>query len=90
MIAYGKSDDMWWDGSFMECRFRVYLDDRNSILCRISREAISDHFGNPETEQACFDVAKENFDEITDKVGEMLALERFESDGSILLRTSDF
>lgn len=89
MIEYGTNETWRWDGEFEEVRFHVSADG-NPILCRLSREFIEDHCGNPSTPKACLDAAKERFDEITDIIGHWVANSRFEKDGSVLLRTGDW
>ncbi len=86
VIAYGTSENWRWDGSREVVEFTV-LDEARPILCHLSRECIEDNFGNPKGSDACLDAAKERFDPITDLVGAMIRIGRFEPDGSILIRT---
>lgn len=87
----GSSAEMWWDGAHDEARLWAEHASRGKCLCRISREALEDHFGNPQDEDACLAAAQRNFDRITDAF--LLRLGRedlMEPDGSILIRTEDF
>ncbi len=89
VIAYGTSKYWWWNGVREVVEFRVH-DEGWPIVCRVSRECIEDNFGNPRSPEECLDAAKERFDPITDVAGAMIRAERFEPDGSILIRTSDW
>ena len=88
-IDYGSNEDWRWDPGTGEVRFVVY-DDRRPILCRVSRECLEDHCGNPRDEDACLTAAKENFDRITDQIGPYVKAGRFEPDGSLLLHSRDW
>ena len=91
MIHYGTNETWAWHPDTEEARFTVLDDDSNrKIECRVTRECIADHCGNPSGPDACFTAAKENFDPITDLVGHYIGGGRFEPDGSILLRTDDW
>ncbi|MCH7905662.1 MAG: DUF1488 family protein [Armatimonadetes bacterium] len=91
MIHYGTNETWAWHPDTEEVRFTVWDDDSNrEIECRVTRECIADHCGNPSGPDACFTAAKEHFDAITDQVGYYIGLGRFEPDGSILLRTNDW
>ena len=89
MPHYGTNESWMWHGPTQEVRFQVFHDSK-PILCRVTRECIADHCGNPAGEDACFMAAKEHFDAITDQVGFYIAHGRFEADGSVLLRTVDW
>jgi len=88
MIKYGTSDDMYWRSDYMEARLVVTRGEQK-ITCRISREALSDHYGAPKTEEECFDVSRMHFDNITDIWGHMIAIGQFEPDGSVLIKTEN-
>ncbi len=89
MIRYGTNETWAWHPDTEEVRFTVWDDVSNKeIECRVTRECIEDHCGNPSGPDACFTAAKEHFDPITDQVGYYIGLGRFEPDGSILLRTA--
>ena len=91
MIHYGTNETWRWHPDTEEVRFTVLDDISNrKIKCRVTRECIADHCGNPSGSDACFTAAKEHFDVITDQVGRYIGLGRFEPDGSILLRTNDW
>ena len=89
MIEFYSAQNMYWDSTHEETRLKV-LKDGNSILCRISREAIEDHYDSPQSAEACLDAAKQYFEEITDEFGRLIAAGRFEEDGSVLLRSRDW
>ena len=89
MIDFGHAGDMRWVGEANGVQFSVKVGKRD-ILCRVSQEAISNHFGDgPRTVEECLDAAKESFDSITGRVGRKILLRQFESDGSVLLGTED-
>ena len=89
MIVYGTNETWMWHVPKKEVRFEVSLDG-TPILCRVTRECIADHCGNPIGEDACFTAAKEHFEAVTDQVGFYITRERFEPNGSVLLRTADW
>lgn len=88
MIEYGTNEN-WAYHSNIECVVFTVSDDGKKITCKVSMEAITDHFGNCD-EQGVLDKAKEHFDEITDQIGDKIGKKRFEDDGSILLRSGDW
>ena len=88
-IEYGTNEKWRWDGEFDEVRFHVRVGG-NPVLCRVSRECIEDHCGNPSTPETCLDAAKVYFDRITDIIGDRIARGHFEVDGSVLLRSRDW
>jgi hypothetical protein len=59
-------------------------------MCRISRKAIEDRYANPRTPSACVQAAIKHFDDIVDRLSDLLAQGRFEDDGSVLLRSTDW
>ena len=94
MIDFGHAGDMRWVGEAKEVQFSVQFSvevgRREIILCRVSQEAISNHFGEDlRTAEDCLDAAKESFDGIADRLGRNILLRQFEPDGSVLLRTED-
>ena len=89
MLDYGTNESWYWHSPTMEVRFRI-LKDGKPVVCRVTHECIKDHCGNPADESACFTAAKQNFDAITDQVGYYVSLGRFEPDGTVLLRTTDW
>lgn len=83
---YGTAADFVWDLDHAEVRFKVRQEGNHPpIQCRVTREAIEDHCGNPGSVNACLDAAKEKFDLITDKVQRRIANGAFELDRSILI-----
>jgi Protein of unknown function (DUF1488) len=85
------SVDLWrYDVDRHEVRFNAFVGEKN-ILCRVSRECIEDSLGNPNAEaDIILSVAKNEFDKITDRIGELISSAMFESDGSVLLRAADW
>ena len=82
--------DYWrWDYKNQEVRFCAW---RNSslVICRVAREAIEDRYGNSPTPDACLEAARNHVNEIVGRFGDLLAHGRFENDGSVLLRTTDW
>ncbi len=70
-------------------QFRVEVGG-SPVTCRVSRECLEDHCGNPTTPGEYLEVAKMNFGAITDRIAGLIADERFEPDDSILLRSADW
>ncbi len=91
MINFGTNETWTWHPDTEEVRFTVWDDVSNEKLeCRVTRECIEDHCGDPSDPDVCFTAAKENFVAITDQVWHCIRDGRFEPDGSILLRTDDW
>lgn len=89
MIDFGHAGDMRWVGEAKEVQFSVEVGNRD-ILCRVSQEAIGNHFGEgPRSAEEYLDAAKESFGSITDRLARKILLRQFEPDGSVLLRTED-
>ena len=88
-IDYGTNETWAWNGSTLAVEFWIYVGGK-PVKCRVSKECIRDHLGNPETAEGCLDTAKARFDSITDKVGFLIAAGRFEEDGSIVLHSADW
>ena len=91
MLSFGTNEDWLWDGSRDVFQFNVTIHETGQqIICRVTEECITDHCGNPTTDEACLDAAKEHFNQVTDLVGHLIAIGRFEPDGTILVRSSDW
>ncbi len=89
IIQYGTNENWRWDFDSEEARFDVTYDGK-TIPCRVTRECIEDHCGDPKSADYCFTAAKEHFDAITDQVGFYVTAGRFEPDGSVLVRSQDW
>ena len=89
MINYGTNGN-WAYHPNIECVVFTVRDDDKPITCKVSMEAIEDHYGNCKDEAEVLDKAKEHFDEITDQIGDKISSNRFEEDGSVLLRSQDW
>lgn len=88
MIDFGSAEHLRYNSGYEEVRFTVF-DENRRILCRVTREALEDNWSPANSNDDPLDIAKNQFDALTDKIGELIALGRFEDDGSILLRTID-
>jgi hypothetical protein len=88
MTKYATANHWVWDGTHEEVCLVARHHER-SILCRISRAAIENRFGSS-GEQKPLHVAKQNFHAITDRLGEKIASQTFEDDGTILIRAEDW
>lgn len=90
MIDFGNTERWMWDGNRETIRFQVIVDGA-PITCLVSQECIQDNMGNPREARECMDAAKRHFDQITDRIGRLIASGRFEEDGAtIILRTLDW
>ena len=78
----------WVDGPDV-IEFTADLDG-HTFVCRVTGECIEDHCGDPKTAGEFLDAAKNNFGAITDRVHDLIAGGRYEPDGSILVRTTDW
>ena len=74
MIDFGHAGDMRWVGEAKEVQFSVEVGNRD-ILCRVSQEAIGNHFGEgPRSAEEYLDAAKESFGSITDRLARKILL----------------
>ena len=89
MIDYQSAKDWRWVIDAEEVQFTAVYGGLE-ILCRVTRDCIEDHCGNPATSDACFTAAKEHFGIITDQIGIRIAAGQFQPDGSVLLRSQDW
>lgn len=78
-----------WDERDQEVRLSAWLDSR-LVLCRVSREAIEDHYGERLTPRACLEAARDHFEEITSRLNDLILRGRFDADGSVLLGLADW
>ena len=77
--------DAHWNDDRQIVQFYA-VDQLNRIPCAISKEALDDHFENGASP---LDIFRSNRDTIEAIASKLIAHDRFESDGSILIRTSD-
>jgi Protein of unknown function (DUF1488) len=77
--------DAHWNDDRQIVQFYA-VDQLNRIPCAISKEALDDHFQNGANPP---DIFRSNRDPIEAIASKLIAHDRFESDGSILIRTSD-
>ena len=77
--------DAHWNDDRQIVQFYA-VDQSNRIPCAISMEALDDHFGNGVNR---LDMFKSNRDTIEAIASKLISRGRFESDRSILIRTSD-
>ena len=89
MIEFEDCAGCKWVGGLDVIEFTADLDGQ-TIVCRVSRQCLEDHCGNPKTAGECVGAAKKNFEAITDRVQFLIERARFEPDDSILLRSSDW
>lgn len=86
-MAISFSAGQAYDFTCDTVNFSAMSCDRR-ILCRISREALQDHFGARSAELT--DAFSANRSAIELKAEELINGNRFETDGTILIRTADF
>jgi hypothetical protein len=77
-----------WDGSNDQATFPANVDGER-MLCRISWEALTDHFGGDRGGDPV-EPMRANRITIETKAEALIRAGHFEEDGSVLLRTSDF
>lgn len=87
MIDYGTSET--WRYESREVRFEVVVDGK-PVSCRVTHEVIQDNCADPLMEETTLEIAKRNFDAITDRIGKKAASGAYEADGSLLLRGHDW
>jgi len=59
-------------------------------MCRISRKAIEDRYGDASSPRSYVQVARQHVNEICNRFGGLLTQGRYENDGSVLLRPTDW
>ena len=89
MIEFAQPIDWKYQGGTDSMVFTIY-NDGNPIHCRVSRECIQDNMGNPDAGDECLDAARKHADKIENIIGVLVAAHRFEGDGSIIVRSSDW
>ena len=89
MIEFGDNLNWKWVGELDVAEFTIHVDGA-LVICRVSRECLEDHCGDPKTAGEFLDAAKRNFGPITDRLPDLIAVRRYESDGSILIRSADW
>ena len=89
MINFANGDHWQWAGDLDAVRFTVH-ENSKPIDCKVSRECLADHCGNPTTPEDCLDAAKRHSYMIENKIGHLIAIGKFEPDGTILLRSADW
>ena len=82
-------DSWYWDYRHQEVRFCAW-QKTNLVMCRIARKAIEDRYGGSSTPKTCVKVARQNSKDISDRFGALLTRGRYENDGSLLLRPTDW
>lgn len=98
-IQFGNSLGMSWSGGHRlngNVHFTITMVGHDGpIDCLVTADCINDHCGNPGALAGYpggnyLDAAMEHFDAISDRIRFLAARGRFEPDGSIVLRTSDW
>ena len=82
-------DSWYWDYRHQEVRFCAW-QKTNLVMCRIARKTIENRYGCSSTPKACVAVARQHFNDISDRIGDLLTRGRYENDGSVLLQPSDW
>lgn len=90
-LNHGSADEMF----FRNESVNLYMEKAGvRILCRISKEAISDHYqeeyGPHPNDKQCLELAQKYFDELSDLVAQKIYKNHFEKDGSITLRSNEW
>jgi hypothetical protein len=88
-LTFDGPESWRWDRQSQEVRLNAWLGS-GLILCRVSRKAIEGRCGNSPSPSTCLRAAKEHFDEITARLDDLISRGRFEKDGSVLLRSTDW
>ncbi len=89
MIEFGDNLNWKWVGVLDVAEFTINVDGI-TVFCRVSRECLEDHCGDPKTAGEFLDAAKGNFEAITDRIQRLIEGGQLEPDGSILLRSPDW
>ena len=89
MIQFAQPIDWIYHGGTESVVFTI-LNDGSPVQCRVSRECIQDNMGNPGAGEECLDAARKHVDKIENIIGVLVAAHRFEDDGSIVVRSSDW
>jgi hypothetical protein len=82
--------DFWyWDYRHQEVRFCAWQNSE-VVMCRISRKAIEDLYGDAPSPRAYVQVTRQHVYDICNRFGGLLTQGRYENDGSVLLRPTDW
>ena len=74
--------EIYWNFKYGEAHFHATMDEKN-ILCRVTKEALSDHFGAVSGKE--LDVFKARRNEIEQITSKFIINNRYEQDESILI-----
>lgn len=88
MNGYGTNEHWGIDLASGEVTFRISRESQ-AIVCRVMAAIFEDESVAPLAPEARLEAARCNFDRITDAVGWLAFIGRFEPDGSVLLRPND-
>jgi hypothetical protein len=88
-IRFMTANDVVWNGYRDSAQLVVYVDGKR-IRCRVSPDCIDVHCGAPPNALGRAEAARANFEAITERVTRLIAVRRFEPDGTILLRSTDW
>ena len=89
MIDIGDNTGWIWIGGTDVIQFTIEVDG-DPVICRVSRECLEDHCGDPKVPGEFLHAAKKNTEAITDIVLRLIPSGRYEPDGSILVRSTDW
>ncbi len=84
VIEYGTNETWAYHTDIGAIVFTIVVHGKVTT-CKVFRETIEGLYGACESEMEVLDKAKENFDEITDRIGFKAHRKQFEEDGSIVL-----
>ena len=89
MIEFGDNLNWKWVGELDVAEFTINVEG-SPVICRVSRECLEDHCGDPKTVGEYLDAAKKHSVAIEGRVQALIQRARFELNGSITLRSNDW
>lgn len=89
MLDYGSGDNLYWDPVHDEVRFSVD-QGAQKLLIRIERDALRELCGDAPDADAYVRAARRSFSHISHRISDKLSLGLTESDGSVLIRKTDW
>jgi len=87
--SFGDNTGWIWNSWLDVVQFTAEVGG-SRVICRVSRKCLEDHCGDPKAPGEYLDAAKKNTEAITHKVQLLIQSGRYESDSSILVRSSDW
>lgn len=89
MLDDGTADGLQWLSGPKVIEF-IALDDGHPIVCRVSQKSQEHNRHCRPVAATLLGAARDNFGHIADCIGRLMQVGRFEPDGTILLRSSDW